>query len=196
MRRLLGSIIVAFCLFVVPASPAQASGIAVLRDCQAHGTLRGHYSQKDYRDALANMPADLDEYSDCRSVIETAQANAAHPSSKPHGGSKNAVAASAGGAQSPDHTDFSDPGSDGQQGAATTASAGDLAAIGRATRARGSLVLPSGAVRPGAASTLTGGELRSLPVTLRIVLVLLVAGAAAGAALGVWRRVIARRRQS
>jgi hypothetical protein len=53
-------------------SAAHASGSAVLKDC-SDGTLDKSYSQKDYADALAHMPADVDEYSDCRGQIQRAQ---------------------------------------------------------------------------------------------------------------------------
>lgn len=197
MRRLLGPIVLFLCLLVTPVSPAQASGLAVLRDCQAHGALTHHYSQQDYRDALANMPADLEEYSDCRSVIETAQAAAAHARANTGGGKSSPTAQAASAGSGPGTGQISSTeGPGASRGASRPANPSDLAAIDRAKREGGSLALTSGAVRPGADSVLTAGGLRSLPLTLRIVLVLLVAGAAAGAVLGLRRRVLARRRQS
>lgn len=195
MRWLLGSIVLLLGLLTGSVPVAQASGIAVLRDCQAHGALTHKYSQADYREALANMPADLDEYSDCRSVIETAQAAAAHPRSVPHSNNSpgNANAASAGSPSAPALTGAS---GDSTRANAPTATPGDLAAIDRAKRSGTSLTLSSGAIRPGAESGITGGGLRSLPSTLRVVLVLLAVAAAAATILGVRRRVLARRRRS
>src|SRR4051794_22319571 len=52
---------------------ASASGDDVVTDCTKHGTLTRRYSQKDYKQALASLPADVDEYGDCRQVIRDAQ---------------------------------------------------------------------------------------------------------------------------
>lgn len=63
---------VALCL-LLPASPAFASGAAVLKDCASgNGSLSKTYSQKDYAQALKQMPTDLREYSDCEAVIRHA----------------------------------------------------------------------------------------------------------------------------
>lgn len=199
MRWLLRSIVVLLTLLAWPVTAAQASGVAVLRDCQAHGLLTHHYSQQDYRDALANMPADIDEYTDCRSVIEQAQAAAAHPRNHAHTDHTGATATTASNS-SGSGANPSTGGGGGSGGsthaAARAATPGDLAAIAHATKAPSSLTLASGAVRPGSESVLTGGPLRSLPTTLRIVLALLVAGTAVATILGVRRRVLARRRRS
>lgn len=58
-------------LFLLGAgmSTAQAGGDAVLRDCLDDGTLAKKYTTTQLRDALRNMPADVAEYSDCRSII-------------------------------------------------------------------------------------------------------------------------------
>lgn len=63
-------------LLLLPAL-AHASGNDVIRDCTRNGTLTKHYSQKDYEEALANLPADVDEYGDCRQIIRDAQLGAA-----------------------------------------------------------------------------------------------------------------------
>lgn len=56
--------------FGVPV--AFASGSDVINDCVAV-TMKPHYSAEDYRDALENMPSDIDEYSSCRAQIVAAQ---------------------------------------------------------------------------------------------------------------------------
>jgi hypothetical protein len=53
---------------VLPAT-AVASPSAVVQDCADDGALSGKYSNADKRGALGQIPADLDEYSDCRAVI-------------------------------------------------------------------------------------------------------------------------------
>jgi hypothetical protein len=57
----------------VSATPAFASAGDVIRDCSADGTLNRHYSQSELTGALDNLPSDIDEYTDCRSVIRRAQ---------------------------------------------------------------------------------------------------------------------------
>lgn len=44
----------------------------MIRDCAQDGVLNKHYSQKQLRDALKNLPSDIDEYTDCRAVITAA----------------------------------------------------------------------------------------------------------------------------
>jgi hypothetical protein len=57
----------------MPASPAFASGAQVLKDCaNSNGRLSKTYSQKDYQQALKQMPSDLREYSDCEAIIRRA----------------------------------------------------------------------------------------------------------------------------
>ena len=51
------------------APVAAASPAAVVRDCAQDGSLDGSYSDADKRAALGKIPADVDAYSDCRSVI-------------------------------------------------------------------------------------------------------------------------------
>jgi hypothetical protein len=61
-------VIIAVLLLGLPAA-AQASGEQVIRDCAQDGKLDKQYSQSDLRDAERNLPSDIDEYTDCRSVI-------------------------------------------------------------------------------------------------------------------------------
>ena len=59
------------------ALPAQARPIDVIRDCNADGRLDRTYPPSDYQGALDQLPSDIDEYTDCRSVIRRAQLAAA-----------------------------------------------------------------------------------------------------------------------
>lgn len=70
MKRI--AIIVALLMALAPAG-ALASGDTVIEDCADDGELSRTYSQAEYKQALANLPADLDEYTDCRSTIRRAQ---------------------------------------------------------------------------------------------------------------------------
>jgi hypothetical protein len=61
--------LLASALFAVPAS---GSAQAVIRDCSEDGVLNGHYSHSELAKALAKLPSDIDEYTDCRAVIRSA----------------------------------------------------------------------------------------------------------------------------
>jgi hypothetical protein len=55
------------------AAPAWAGiGAPVIADCDAHDRLTKHYTQAELKNALATMPADVSEYTNCQQVIETA----------------------------------------------------------------------------------------------------------------------------
>lgn len=68
---------VALTLPALHPGAAAASPRQVIADCADDGTLSRHYSQRDLAGALNSLPADLDEYSDCRGVIEDALAGSA-----------------------------------------------------------------------------------------------------------------------
>ena len=55
------------------AAPAFGSAKDVIRDCTEDGVLNGHYSHGELAKALDQLPSDLDEYTDCRAVIRSAQ---------------------------------------------------------------------------------------------------------------------------
>jgi hypothetical protein len=69
VRHLL--ILGALLALALPA-PAFASADQVIRDCARDGRLDHDYSNAELRRARNNLPADLDEYSDCRDVIASA----------------------------------------------------------------------------------------------------------------------------
>src|SRR3954447_1456078 len=72
LRRTGTAAAVVLCL-LVPSTGAFASGADVLKDCaQGNGRLSKKYPQKDYQQALKQMPTDLREYSDCEDVIRRA----------------------------------------------------------------------------------------------------------------------------
>jgi phage shock protein PspC (stress-responsive transcriptional regulator) len=79
-------VVIAVLLLGLPAA-ARANGAAVIRDCARDGVLNKHYSQKDLRSALNNLPSDIDEYTDCRSVIQAAMGGGSgnHTPAPPNG---------------------------------------------------------------------------------------------------------------
>jgi hypothetical protein len=72
LRCLLAAAVLSTSL-LVPAGSALASGADVLRDCNNNGHLTKTYTQKELHQALAQMPADLREYSDCANIIRQAE---------------------------------------------------------------------------------------------------------------------------
>jgi hypothetical protein len=64
------------CLAPVAADAGAGAG-AILKDCEADGQIDGTYPPAAYAKALSALPTDLDEYSDCRSLIRSAQLRAA-----------------------------------------------------------------------------------------------------------------------
>ena len=65
--------LIATAALALAAGAARASAGDVIRDCSDDGVLNKKYSQKELSGALSNLPSDLDEYTDCRTVIRQAQ---------------------------------------------------------------------------------------------------------------------------
>jgi hypothetical protein len=61
-------------LTLLVASPAALAGTRadIIRDCFDDGKLDGSYTASQIRDARNNLPADVDQYSDCRDVLARA----------------------------------------------------------------------------------------------------------------------------
>jgi hypothetical protein len=175
MRRLLITAVLG-CL-LLPAG-AWASGNAVIKDCTDDGVIQGHYSQKDYKDALNNLPTDVDEYTNCRDVIKRAQLGAT-------GGGGGGGGTPGGGAA------VAPPGTDPLAGA----SASERAAVDAARRAGAAKPIRIGGklVQPGKLGFGGLGSPTTLPGSLIAVLVAIGIAAAAAAAMYVRNRVIARR---
>ncbi|MCU0313048.1 MAG: hypothetical protein MUC84_03175 [Solirubrobacteraceae bacterium] len=76
LLRALPALLLLALALLAPAT-AQADYEALLKDACRDEKVDGTYSQKDYREALANIPADTDQYTNCRSVLRSAQLAAA-----------------------------------------------------------------------------------------------------------------------
>ena len=75
MRRALLAILLVALTASAPAAWAATSPEtirAILRDCEDDGALSGSYRPSELRDAVRNIGTDLDQYSDCRDVINAA----------------------------------------------------------------------------------------------------------------------------
>ena len=57
----------------LPATSSAQSSQDIIRDCAQDGDLDGDYTQDELDEAYEDMPSDIDEYSNCRSVIEAAR---------------------------------------------------------------------------------------------------------------------------
>ena len=93
--RLLPALVV-MCAIALPAplEAQAASPAAIHNDCSDNGKLDRQYSNADLRRARDTIPADLDEYSDCRDVITSAIA--AGPGPDNSGGAGNGTGSGTG----------------------------------------------------------------------------------------------------
>jgi hypothetical protein len=57
---------------LVPAAAAAAGLTAPVADCNAHAKLTTHYPPAELRHALATMPAQFSQYSNCYAIIQQA----------------------------------------------------------------------------------------------------------------------------
>jgi hypothetical protein len=152
VRHLL--IIGALAVLALPA-PAFASADQVIRDCARDGQLDRHYSNAELRRARNNLPADLDEYSDCRDVIAAAI----------KGGSNRGL-----GAGSPGVGGTNPAG----EAAAKAHDKGDLAAIANGIAGKPSVEVGGEKLEPDSSGFFNlGGAANDVPLPLLIALLLL-----------------------
>jgi hypothetical protein len=97
MTRVIKTLIVLVALCALAAPAAQANYRDVIKDCAQDGTLDHKYSDADLMKAKKNLPADVNEYSDCREVIGAAIGGAGK-----HGGGGGNGGSGSGGAGSAD----------------------------------------------------------------------------------------------
>jgi hypothetical protein len=153
MRRLPLAVVVLALAF--PAH-AGASAAALIQDCITNGRITGHYSQQDYAQALAHLPSDIQEYSDCAQVIRAAELAAAAGLPTPGSGS----------------------GVSPRVNPLATATPAEKAAVAAAQSAGGQpldvggVVIKPGVVEPAAFNTLPAPMLAVLAILLSIALAL------------------------
>jgi hypothetical protein len=186
----------AFVLVLALPGLARASGTAVIKDCTYDSVINGHYSAKDYADALANLPADVDEYSDCRDQIKRAQLGAGTSSGGTGGGgTSGAGGAGGGGTSGGGAAGNGDTGTgSGPVDPLATASPAEVASFQKAVQAGSAPVALDG--RPITPGTLGGAKtsgLSQLPTPLLVMLALLAAGGIGAAGFGTKRLVHGRR---
>jgi hypothetical protein len=177
MRRAL--LIAAGVLALLPPA-AWADGRRVIRDCTDNGRIDGRYSQSEYRDALAHMPSDVDEYTDCRDVIRRAQLAAA-------GGGRDK---GSGGSSKPTPPPAAPvAGTDPLVNATPT----EKKDVEQASHSSAAVKIGHSALRPGALGTRTSSAVSDIPTPLLIALALVAAGALALVAARIRGRVVTRR---
>jgi hypothetical protein len=153
---------------VIPAPAlAQSGGDEVIRDCAEDGDLDGNYTQEELDDAYRNMPSDIDEYSNCREVIESAR--------EQRGGVGDNDAGSPGGGGSPGGSGNS-PGGPGSDIDELASRADRSQADDAPTAGLGGEELDSSG---GTYSTDAGSD--GLPTALIVALILVAVGSLAGA---------------
>ncbi len=89
MRRSLALLVALSAVTLMPSHALAVTTSQVVADCNAHGRLVQHYSDSTLRTALATLPADVAEYTDCADVIRKqllAQVSGAKSSGSGSGG--------------------------------------------------------------------------------------------------------------
>jgi hypothetical protein len=168
---------IALAVLLLAPAVASASGADVIRDCARNGTLTKHYTQKEYAQALANLPADIEEYGDCRNIIRDAQLGAAGGGGG--GGPAGAIPGIGAAAATPQNPQE-------KQALEQAAAKGDAPVKVSST---------GKPLVPGASSFSAGGLTHGLPTPLVIALALLGAAALVGAVIALRpqiRRVLSR----
>jgi hypothetical protein len=148
---------------------AQASPQALIQDCMNNGRIVGHYSEQDFSQALANLPTDVAEYSDCAGVIRRAELAAAAGRTAQSSAPASSASASAAANPRQNPLDFAAP--------------AERAAVAQASKAGSAAVdVGGGLLRPGVVAARTSSIFNALPTPLLIALgaLLLVALAVCG----------------
>jgi hypothetical protein len=152
VRHLL--ILGALAALALPA-PAFASADQVIRDCARDGRLDQKYSNSELRRARNNLPADLDEYSDCRDVIAAAI----------KGGSDKGIGSGSPGIGATDPAG---------EAAAQATDQGDLAAIASGKGPKPSVDVGGTSLSPDSSGFFNvGGAANEVPLPLLLALILL-----------------------
>jgi len=165
MRRL--ALLTAVAVLVLPGV-ALAGSDEVIKDCTDNGTIDKKHSNRDYDKAIKDLPADIEEYSDCRKVIADASREDADRKGGGGGGQGGGGSTGGGGSQSGDNS---------------PANSEESGKISEAQRDGAAVNIGGQPLTPGATALETTGA-SSLPTPLIAVIVLLGLGALAGGVLG------------
>ena len=160
------------CAALLTPAGASADYQRLLLDaCGNDGTVNGNYTQSEYRDALANIPTDADQYSDCRAILTAAQLSAASGGSGSGGGASDGAASSGGSAVTQQSTT--------SQPSKSETNSVDAAVSDAVKNGGGPVVIGAATVNPDALGA--SRSISSLPTALIVALALI--GSAAIAAI-------------
>ncbi len=179
MLRLLLVAVLAL-LVAAPAASADTRS-DIIGDCYDNGKLDGNYTPSQIRDARNNLPADIDQYSDCRDVLARALGGSGSGSVDGGGTGGGALGGGSGGTGGTGGGDLSPNGPE------------ETKALEDAAQGAGPVSVGEENIVPGAAGFANGAARNTLPPTLVAVLILLGCAALAAAAPPIRRRVHARR---
>jgi hypothetical protein len=173
-------------LTMLVAAPAAMAGTRadIIQDCYDDGDLDGNYTPSEIRDARNNIPADIDQYSDCRDVLGRALGGTGDKQVGGGGGSDALGGGPGSGLGAGQPAEPLTPGSPDEQAAL------DQAALSGGDQP---VQVGNGTIVPGAAGLASSSARNPLPASLLAVLILLGLAALAAAAPPVRRRVHARR---
>jgi hypothetical protein len=160
-------------LTLLVAAPAAVAGTRadIVADCFDDGKLDGDYTASQIRDARNNLPADVDQYSDCRDVLSRALGGSGSNDVGGGGGSGR-------GGGPPEPLRVGSPDEQRALDAAGTSGDDKPVQIGDRT------------VVPGASGFQAGAVRSDIPGSLLVALILLGAAALAAAALYTRRTVV------
>jgi len=175
----------ALLLLALCGPAAHASGRDVIRDCTDDEVLSKTYTQAEYRQALAQLASDADQYGNCRSVIKRAQLAALRQARPKRDTSVNRGGTPGGGSASDKRGGFGNAPAGEQLKSATDE---ERRAVDAGRSSAGKPVNLRGvAVAPGL------GNNGDIPPALLVLLVLVLAGALALAVIRIRAFVLARR---
>jgi hypothetical protein len=187
---------------LVPASAsAESTRTKLYQDC-ADGQIDGKYTQKQLADALSHVPTDVDEYTNCREVIQRAQLGGSggggSSSSGGTGGGTTGGGTSGGttGGGTAGAAGGGDTGTSAPVGAdpLSTASDAEKAAFQKAVDAGDTPIQLDGRpIHPGELGGAKSSGLGDLPTPLIAVLALMILAGLGAAGLGTRRLVLGRR---
>jgi hypothetical protein len=195
MRRHLIALATLLALFAGAPASSLASGADVIDDCTDDEVMAKVYTQKEYREALAKLPADADQYGNCRDIIARAQEAAATRggSGKARKGGGFAVATPADGGTGAGHSPAPSTAPAREQ-LAGAAAEDRAAAKSAASDPSTPTVGPADAFSTaGVGRAPESGTISDLPTPVLVLLALLLAGALALAAARIRSLVHTRR---
>ena len=190
----LRAVLLALLAFALAPAGALASGQDVIKDCTDDERIQGDYSQREYNEALDELPTDADGYTPCRDIIARARDAAASGGRAGSGGEPSPILGGSGGIPLPGDAGAPPATGDSFNDSLFDSTPEEQDALRQVQGAEKPGVIEGTPLRPqvtGRAPTVAA--ISTLPTS---VIALLVLTAAALAALGgtlVRRRVLARR---